>query len=365
MATTEWGRVSFTDPANGTTTTVIIYADKKADGTDGVEFTLKVEGNSSISPGDLLGFFLDFEADITKPEAGPYYEGPIEEFTWDNDAVDKVGEGNSMNGAPSYVGGLSSDPDGDYDIGLRLSEPGASSGNLITTTISINGITLDDLDGQNFGVRLQNTLNTAGSLKLVGQFEKPVDPGFVYGGYSRGSWLNGAFSDVLTGTKEGSFETLIFGPGGNPDLVFVSQEKRVSQSYPDPTLKEALGLNGGGNNQLAAQASAAYLNALYLELDGDPLTRYQVDRSAIKTLTADALVDDDPGEGVDPVDLGGYYWYIDTNGTAGFQADDTPIIGTATMTATDLTNLFNFNNNLSGLTTPLPNPMLTNPMVGV
>lgn len=211
-------------------------------------------------------------------------------------------------------------------------------------------------------MRLQNTRNTEGSLKLVGQFEKPDDPGFVYGGYSRGSWLNGAFSDVLTGTKDGSFETLIFGPGGNPSLEFVSQEKGVSQSYPDPTLKEALGLNGGGNNQLAAQASAAYLNALHLEQDGNTLTRYQVDRSAIKTLTADALVDD-PGEGVDPVDLRGYYWYIDTNGTAGFQADDTPIIGTANMTATDLTNLCDFNNNLSRLTTALPNPMLTNPML--
>lgn len=362
MATTEWGRVSYEDLANGIITTVIIKAEETS---DGVTFMLEVQGNSAVSPGDLLGFFLDFEPDITKPGQDPYYNGEVKAFTWENDEVTSVGTAaNNMNGAPSYVQGISNDPDPDFDIGLQLSDTGASSGNLTSTTFTIYGIKLDDLDGQNFGVRLQNTLNTEGSLKLVGQFEKPDDPACEFGGYSRGSWLNGARSDGFGEALEYvgispaiTFEQLIFGT--NQSLTFTSREGGIAITHENPDLIQTLGLNGGGNNQLAAQATAAYLNALYLEKDGDPLTCYQLSTSAIKTLTADAL------EGQDPVDLSGYYWYIDTNGIKGFQASDMAIIGNASMTANDLKNLFDFNNNLSELTTPLPNPMLSNPMVGV
>lgn len=355
MATTEWGRISFENP-NGTITTVIIQAVKYSDGqSEGVTFTLQVEGDdSSISAGDIQGFFIDF-AGNKEPVARSLSGLGVLKLIQGDDTILWAGtKANNMNGmaANAAEGAIANDG---YDVGVELTTPGASGGNVNFVTFSIKGINLNALDGQRFGIRLQNTLNEEGSLKLEGTFDQPDPNECVFGGYRWGSWLKGSRSegrDKLLNdnslTNE-TFETLIFG-GTRDDIAYGIGD--------DPKLAEALDLNGGGNSQLAAQATAAYLNALYLDQDDDPVTCYQFTIDQIKEFTSEALSGN-------PVNLKGYSWYVDDNDIKGFDAGDTQVFGNSNMNAEDLKNLFDFNNNLSELTTALPNPMLTDPMVSV
>jgi PKD repeat protein len=253
-----------------------------------------------------------------------------------------------MNGTSSNAeeGATSNDA---YDVGVQLTSAGASGSNSDSITFTISGISLDQLDGQRFGIRLQNTLNAEGSLKLEGVFERPDAPECNFSGYSRGSWLYGDRSgdrDPLL-LKYDLMETTF------EELFLEAENDAVTYGgVQNTTITGALDLNGGGNNQLAAQATAAYLNALYFEQDNDQLTCYRLTTEQIKTLTADALVGNS-------VNLDGYYWYVDDNAIKGFDAGDSVVLGTSTNNAEDLKNLFDFNNNLSGLLTPLPNPMVT------
>lgn len=146
----------------------------------------------------------------------------------------------------------------------------------------------------------------------MGQFPAEDDNDPIYQGFTRGSWLNGSRSHYLNGLFSGTqptYEELFL--GGNAALAFTPAGKE-SSSIDLLTLKQALELNGVGINQFTAQSTAAYLNALYLEGDTDPLTAYSLSADEVKNLTAQVLKGG-------TVDLSGYCWYEDTNGVRGFQ----------------------------------------------
>jgi hypothetical protein len=340
----KWGEVTFGD------TTVTIYATEatRDDGITGVEFKLEVNGQGDISGGSLLGFFIDFENEVNERPLGDIYSGDGNDnddwLAWSDESVLFAGSNaNNMNG--TAANDSDRDPNNPFDIGVQLSDVGTADGNLESTTFTIYGFSLEDLDGQTFGLRLQNTPNEEGSLKLVGTFIKSDCPSdLLYQGFTRGSWLNGARSDDLTGLFNGepqSYETLFL--QGNTHLTFTLAGRNGDiLTFDDPTLKEALGLTGGGINQLAAQSTAAYLNALYLENDGDPLTAYSLTKEVVKDLTAAVLNEGNLGG---TVDLGDYWWYKDTNGERGFQEDDMLVFGSTDMGKEELTQLFDFYNN--------------------
>jgi hypothetical protein len=381
----KWGEVTFGD------TTVTIYATEvKRDGgingnegITGVEFTLEVDSQGDVSGGSLLGFFIDFDDPVKdRPIIGDVYSGDGDDtdkwLAWSDEGVLYAGNrANNMNG--TAANDSDRDPNDPFDIGVQLSDVGTADGNLESTTFTIYGFSLEDLDGQTFGLRLQNTPNAEGSLKLVGTFIKPDCPsGLLYQGFTRGSWLNGARSNDLDdllaslfGEDTPNYEKLIF-DGPNDAITFISEGVNGG-TFTDPTLREALGLTGGKNNQLAAQSTAAYLNALYLGYDGeslgydkDPVTAYRLSTGQIKAWTAAALT----GK---PVDLSGYSWYIDTNDVKGFQEagvvgdngdlGDTVVSGSAEMGINDLTNLFDFYNNFGTdpaafMLNPCPQPLV-------
>jgi hypothetical protein len=356
----KWGEATFGD------TTVTIYATEvtRADGITGVEFTLKVNGSGDISGGSLLGFFIDFESEVNPIPNGDVYSGDGDDndnwLAWSDEGVLSAGSNaNNMNG--TAANDSDRDPNDPFDIGVKLSDVGTAGGNLESTTFTIYGFSLEDLDGQTFGLRLQNTPNEEGSLKLVGTFTQPDCPSdFLYQGFTRGSWLNGARSDDLTGLFNGeppSYETLFLKE--NTALSF-QEPGRNGATFENPTLREALGLTGGGINQLAAQSTAAYLNALYLENDGDPLTAYSLTKDVVKGLTAAVLNEGNLGG---TVDLSGYWWYKDTNNERGFQQDDTLVFGSTDMGKKELTQLFDFYNNFGTnpaefMLNPSPQPLM-------
>jgi hypothetical protein len=280
MAITKWGSVSFPDPVNGTKTTVTIYADKKfdADNKEGVEFTLKVEGNS----GDLLGFFIDFKGSEYGPTKTFTVDGQALGLRQDEDNILWAGtRANNMNGtaANAKEGAIADDG---YDIGVQLSDPGASDGNLAERTFFISNISLNNLDGQRFGIRLQNTLNEEGSLKLEGTFDEPDLATFQ--GLSHGYWKNHGPVKPGEGQGEGWFndwDNDSIDPEskdpvtGKSKLVFEGNSATSFESFfgvditwdipgtgqlEDVNLQDALGLTGGGLNALAREATAAVLN---------------------------------------------------------------------------------------------------------
>lgn len=311
---------------------------------------------STDTAGDIRGFFLDLDTfdtgsslqSDTDPSGGfSWSEGTITgaditETQWGEDLVIDLGNGANMNGGASNTA-----PDGYegpdiFDLGIEFGNQGQEFIN--STNFTVTGMTLADLEDQHFWLRLQSTGDGEGSLKLVGQFPSLDGDDPLYQGFTRGSWLHGSRSDDLTGLFEGStptYETLFLGGNllldGAEVLTFTSAGKG-NPTLNDPELVEVLGLNGGGLNQFAAQSTAAYLNALYLGTDADPLTAYSLTAGEVKDLTATVLKGG-------TVDLSTYRWYEDTNGVKGFQQDDALAQGSAGMGMPDLTNLFDFYNN--------------------
>ncbi|MEB3276783.1 MAG: hypothetical protein VKM92_07445 [Cyanobacteriota bacterium] len=279
MASTKLGSISFTDPLTGTTTNVMVYA-MEIDGV--VEFTLTVEGNDpAISAGDLLGFFIDFEGTDKEPTTTLSVEGDALEIRQGDDDILWVGtKANNMNGtaANAEEGAIANDG---YDVGVQLTTSGASGGNSDSLTFSISGITLEDLYGQRFGIRLQNTLNAEGSLKLEGTFDQP-EP-IVFNGLSHGYWKNhgpgselkpgeGLFNDWDNTSRDpviGSSKPVYTGALGSEAAVSFETFFGVDTTWNFPgkvtrddiTLLEALGLTGGDLHALAREATAAVLNS--------------------------------------------------------------------------------------------------------
>lgn len=275
MASTEWGSIMFTDPETGTTTTVKVNAEEIG---GGVTFTLSVEGNNPlISAGDLLGFFIDFEGEDNEPTTTLNLSGNAIALRQGDDNILWAGtKANNMNGTAANAEDNATSNDA-YDVGVQLTSAGASDGNSDSRTFSISGISLDQLDGQRFGIRLQNTLNAEGSLKLEGIFERP-DP-LTFQGLSHGYWKKhgpssaenpggGLFNDwdntsrdpiigeskpVYIGNTATSFEAFF-----NVNITWGIQ----GEGMPDDiTLQQALEWTKGGLYALAREATAAVLNS--------------------------------------------------------------------------------------------------------
>jgi len=317
----------------------------------GIEFSI-IPGKNNT--GDIRGLFLDLAADINtggilqsdSQLAFEWYgEGQVTgtdvtEVQWGEDLVVNLGQGANMNGdEPGNIPPAGYPGPNIFDLGIKFGTQGQGQDYINETTFFVSGITLADLAKQFVGIRLTSTGEDGqGSLKLVGQFPSISTNDPIYQGFSRGSWLNGARSgdlNSLFGGSVPSYESLFL--GNDSDLVFTSEGAK-KETFNNPTLTEALNLNGGGINMLAAQSTAAYLNALYLESDGNELTAYPLSTDQIKGWTASAL----QGE---KVDLSGYCWYKDTNGVKGFQESDTRVFGSTDMGSGDLASLFNFYNN--------------------
>lgn len=337
----------------------------------GIEFDI-TPADSNTNAGDLRGLFLDIdnintggslEKDQDSSDGFNWYNNgtisgaDVTEVQWGENLVISLGQGANIkgDGDPDEIIN-ENDPPADYpgpdifDLGIEFGEPGAKQGDsdfIRQTSFTVTGMTLADVADQYFGLRITSTdPNREGSLKLIGQFPS-IDGGggddLTYQGFTRGSWLNGSRSDDLTGLFEGTpptYEVLFLG-SEDTDLTFTSAGKNGTE-YVNPTLQEALDLNGGGINQLAAQSTAAYLNALYLAADDDPLTAYSLSADKVKQLTAAVL-------GGETIDLSKYCWYVDTNGVKGFQeagdGGDTVVQGSAAMGMNELTSLFDFYNN--------------------
>lgn len=193
MTTTEWGRVSHSDPINGTTTTVVVHAEENG---QGVEFNFKVKVNTVTSPSRARDFFLDFEPETEQPQGEPNYGKIFDGIIWD----------------------ITNALDGVFDLGMQLTAPDTPIGNLINTTLMVYGRSLDDLEGEGFGLYLENAPNQVAGLKLLGQFEQPND---------LSDKLRGALESEVLGT-EITFETLKVNPdapGGNNPLIFTSADE--------------------------------------------------------------------------------------------------------------------------------------------
>lgn len=357
----QWGIVSYGD------TTVTIYAKKTE---SGVEFELVVNQINGTPTGDLLGFFIDFKEGQEQPLTGTITgEGVLAIRSGDDTVLWAGSKANNMNGlaANAEEGAVANDA---YDIGVQLSSTGTSGGNLGSTTFTINGITLDDIDGQRFGLRLQNTLNPEGSLKLEGIFEDP--PTISYQGYTRGKWGQ-PFSDLIDGLVGSdssgpiTFESWLYGQ--NTALTFTDPKDKIPPTYDNPTFQEIFTLGGGDLNQLAAQASAAYLNALYFAQDGDPVTAYRFTATQIKEWTASVIGDNYDGTGVIVIGNGhsllGVQWAVDSNddkilGNSGDQWNMVTL--GSSIAINDIKDIFDYYNHFSDGAIQ-PQSSLTNPMM--
>jgi hypothetical protein len=297
----------------------------------GISFAISPDpGNDNA--GDIRGLFLDLSDDApggvgpittdglqkdTTSEDGWFwykdYEISGENITqvqWGEDLVFDLGEGANMRGEEP----TNTPPDGYpgpniFDLGIEFGDPGAGENDIDfinSTSFFVKGITLSDLANQFFGLRLTSTApDRKGSLKLVGQFTDVESGNTLYQGFTRGSWLFGARSDDITGLFAGEpFESEVptyeklFLDDDIKELTFISAG-RNGGFFENPSLKEALGLNGGGLNQFAAQSTAAYLNALYLEKDGDDRTTYPLSKETVLDLTTAVLNEGKLGGTVD------------------------------------------------------------------
>lgn len=359
MNKTQWGIVSYGD------TTVTIYAEEIISGdTKEVIFTLEVNDIDGVPSGDLLGFFIDFK-DGEEPIWNMTSSEGVLAFRTGNDTVIWAGsKANNMNGlaANAEEGAVVNDA---YDMGLQLSPTGSSGGNLGTITFTINGISLADIDGQRFGLRLQNTLNPEGSLKLEGTFEEPPEQAISYQGYTRGKWGT-PFSNLIDGlvVTDASLSTVTFEGwlyGGNTGLEFTDPKDKEPPTFENPTFQQIFTLGGGGLNQLAAQASAAYLNALYFAKDGDPLTAYRFSDEQIRDWTKTVIGTNYDGKGVMSITTGhallGVQWAKDSNTNADGTTGDgifgnfgdqwfTVTLGSS-VDVEELKNIFDYHNHFS------------------
>jgi hypothetical protein len=363
----------------------------KEEESGGVAFEIQPDQEGA---GDIRGLFLDLsddrigpiatnglQKDTTAADGWLWYQdneivgADISQVQWGENLVDDLGSGANIKGNEPGNQPPEGYPGPDiFDLGLEFGGPGAGQNDadfINRTSFTIQGITLADLANQFFGLRLTSTApNRTGSLKLVGQFTAVDDHPTLYQGFSRGSWLFGVRSgddlkDLFSGEPfKGTvptYEELFL--KADTELTFTSTG-RNGDFFTNPTLKQALGLNGGGLNQFAAQSTAAYLNARYLQTDGDPLTAYSLTKSVVKELTASVL---NGGQLGGSVDLSKYWWYEDTNGVKGFQeageGGDTIVYGSAGMGMKELTSLFDFYNNFGTdpagfMLTPPPPPLL-------
>jgi len=234
-------------------------------------FFASATGSIFVDSDGVRFFKIDFES-IPDPDALDDLDDILSVWIdYDNDGGDifVLGQGNNMNGfdMPEPPGTPGFD-----DAQSTGSGQGGGGGVVGSGTVLFQ--IPDDWTGTDeellmrlaeaqLALRVQGTDGDEGSLKIgdIGEYCPPPPPPvdeYCYTGLTRGAWGTpdngaGVWNDgYLTGQ---SFEALF-----KIDVTWVEPGKG-KPVFQDLTLLEAVKFNGGGQNQLAAQATAALLNA--------------------------------------------------------------------------------------------------------
>ena len=137
--------------SDGAGLTINVYAEQV--GSD-VKFTLSVV--SGIA--DLRGFFLDVAGSGTGHGASG---SQVTKAKTGNDCVTDLGNGVNMNGTGEA-----------FDIGVALGTSGIGKDDIRSATITVTGISLNDLQDLSFGIRATSVgACRQDSVKLVGEFD--------------------------------------------------------------------------------------------------------------------------------------------------------------------------------------------------
>ena len=152
---------------------------------------VEVEGVKSLSfditpstetAGDIRGFFFDLETINTGSSlqsdsdasngfswsGGTITGDAITETQWGEDLVFDLGNGANMNGeepSNSPIEGYEG-PD-IFDLGIEFGTPGAKEDFINSTSFTVAGMTLADLEDQYFGLRLTSTAPDGEGLSLI------------------------------------------------------------------------------------------------------------------------------------------------------------------------------------------------------
>jgi hypothetical protein len=188
-----------------------------------------------------------------------------------------------------------------FDLGIEIGTQGESPDYIQSTEFVVDGITLDDLKDQFFGLRLTSTTGTSSSLKLVGKFTDG-DTTDDWEGLSPGYWKNWSPERPGNQVNDWNQDPLIYANGNyktfettfnvDPGKWLVSAT--VGQA-DDVTLLQALQLGAdikGGvkKNALARQATAALLNTLETdESDPNGSVNYRFSTGNVLKWTKEAL----------------------------------------------------------------------------
>jgi hypothetical protein len=269
---------------------------------------------------------------------------------WGKDSVTNLGPQANINGGDPSNAPVESYPGPNiFDLGIRIGTPGKEPDYVPETEFIIEGITLENLENNFFGLRVTSTEGSATSLKLVGKFTdgntdddwEGLSPGYWknWSPEPPGNQVNDWSQDEIIAnyTDDGDFTGYktfeqVFGVGTD-----VLQDWLISPGIigDDVTLLQSLKLGGdlkGGlkKNSLARQATAALLNSLEKdESDPNGAVNYRFTKEQVLEWTSDAL-----GTGWESV-AGAVSSYTDTTSW-----------GTQQETVLGLADLFGSNNNL-------------------
>ncbi|MDP2206028.1 MAG: type I secretion C-terminal target domain-containing protein [Alphaproteobacteria bacterium] len=235
---------------------VEVYAVQTA---SGIDFTVKlVSGNA-----DLNGFFLDVGAD-----GGSIF---------------------------SIDGGINMNPSNGFDYGILLGEAGAGDGIVTQATFSINGLTMNDIEGGLVGIRATSAGPTgADSVKLTSTIAaQPLPEGEI----------KDVFTYTLTDGDGDSSTAKLFLDGLKPVLIVGKNTSDTDGSTTSYEVGTGTGtINGGGAGDIligdvggASQIAQNkdYNIVLVLDISGsmgsktDPNSKYSLLMKAVKNLMAD------------------------------------------------------------------------------
>lgn len=132
------------------------------DGNGGVKITLDVASGYA----DLRGFFLDWNDMPNSLSTDDISGSDVTAAKVAEEGVSKLSSETNMNGTGEI-----------FDMGVQFGTAGIGKDDIGETSFTIAGISLDDLDGVTFGVRLMSTgINRDGSEKLLGVLDVPDEP---------------------------------------------------------------------------------------------------------------------------------------------------------------------------------------------
>ncbi|MBW0165964.1 MAG: hypothetical protein KXJ49_00515 [Vulcanococcus sp.] len=310
--------------------------------------TITPAANDAIDPKNLndpLNFYISENGTVTTEVVGKVLDAAglpqnwyVTQIAAEENKINDLGNGANINGTAQNQGNL---PDQDaYDMGIEFGTAGTGKDDIGVSEFFVSGITLEDLDGQYFGVRLTSTdaleddpatldvdesmeVDRSGSLKLVGVFDTGnggEDP--VYEGLSPGYWKNWSPQPPGNQVNDWNQDPIIYGDGNyksfetvfqvNPgDWLISPTEGKAS----DVSLLQALQLGadlktGLKRNVLARQATAALLNTFEKdETDPNGAVNYRFSTAQVLDWTKSALtasgwssVDDKVGAAVSGID---------------------------------------------------------------